>query len=415
MDEPANNLTTTATTTATTTTQPTKASSPLKPIVIASALAPVILVGALVWWFFHGGGSLLERQVPPIEEVSIRRAVLAPGQIELTIRNTGPMAVDMTLVTVDEAIWKAEFSPGRHLERLAEATVRIPFDWVEGDPYKIELFTANGMSFTKEIPVAAETPRPSARLLWVFTAMGLYVGILPVAAGILWLPFLRGLSSRWTFFLLSLTLGLLVFLGIDALHEGMEAADKLPGVYQGVAIVAIGFVVAFLAISAVDRWTRAAVSKRGGDTAVVLAYLIAFGIGVHNFGEGLAIGGAYAVGEIALGALLLVGFAVHNTTEGLAIVAPLTRSAVKFRHLALLGLLGGAPAIVGCWVGGFTYSDVWAVFFLAVGAGAIFQVVWTIGKQMAQTAEGSLFVPRNAIGFVAGMLLMYGTALLVAT
>ncbi|HSH96214.1 MAG TPA: hypothetical protein VK968_18860, partial [Roseimicrobium sp.] len=323
------------------------------------------------------------------------------------------MPVDMTLVTVDEAIWKAEFNPSRHLERLQEATLMIPFDWVQGDPYKIALFTASGLSFEKEIAVAAETPKPTARLLWIFTAMGLYVGILPVAAGILWLPFLRQLSVRWTHFLLSLTLGLLVFLGVDAWHEGMEAADKLPGVYQGVAVVVIGFLVAFLAITAVDRWTRSVITKRGGNTAIVLAYMVALGIGVHNYGEGLAIGGAYAVGEIALGALLLLGFAIHNTTEGLAIVAPLTQTKVQIRHLVLLGLIGGGPAILGCWMGGFTYSDFWAVFFLAVGAGAIFQVVWTIGKSMTRTPEGSLFSPGNAVGFVVGLLLMYGTAMLV--
>jgi zinc transporter ZupT len=324
------------------------------------------------------------------------------------------MPVDMALVTVDEAIWKAEFSPSRHLERLEEATVRIPFDWVQDDPYVLTLFTSVGTSFTKEIAVATETPKASARLVGIFAVMGIYVGILPVAAGILWLPFLRQLPDRWTFALLSLTLGLLVFLGVDAWHEAMEAADRLPGVFQGVALVAIAALVAFLGITAADRSARTVVTRRGGDTAMVLAYTIAFGIGVHNFGEGLAIGGSYAIGEVALGALLLLGFAIHNTTEGLAIVAPLTRSTFRLWHLVLLGLIGGAPAILGCWVGGFTYSDFWAVIFLAIGAGAIFQVVWTIGRTMTQNAEGSLFAPGNAAGFVAGLLLMYGTALLVA-
>ena len=248
----------------------------------------------------------------------------------------------------------------------------------------------------------------------MFAAMGLYVGILPVTLGILWLPFLRRLSKGWTNFLLSLTLGLLVFLGVDALHEGLEVAGKLPGVFSGVGLLAIGFLVAFMAISSVDRATRARIASRGGDTALVLAYLVAFGIGIHNLGEGLAIGGAYAVGEIALGAMLLLGFTIHNTTEGLAIVAPLTRSTVSTRHLALLGLLGGGPAILGCWMGGFTYSDLWAAFFLAVGAGAIFQVVWTIGRAMGQSREGNLLDFRNAAGFLLGMLLMYGTALLVS-
>jgi zinc transporter ZupT len=385
-----------------------------KPIVIASAVMPLVLLGVLVFWFFHGGSALIERTVPPIEEVSIRRVELSPGEFKVTIRNTGPLPVDIALVTVDEAIWKAEFNPGRHLKRLQEATVRIPFDWVEGDPYKITLFTATGLSFEKEIAVATETPKPSARMLWVFSAMGVYVGILPVVFGILWLPFLRQLGNRWINFLLSLTLGLLVFLGVDASHEALEIAGKLPAVFAGVAFAAFGFLLAFLFITAVDSAARARVAQRGGDTALVLAYLIAFGIGIHNLGEGLAIGGAYAVGEIALGAMLLLGFTIHNTTEGLAIVAPLTRSKVSVVNLALLGLLGGGPAILGCWMGGFTYSDFWAVFFLAIGAGAIFQVAWTIGQQMMQTAEGNLFHFRNATGFLAGMLLMYGTALLIS-
>jgi ZIP family zinc transporter len=360
-----------------------------KPLVIASAVAPLALLGVLVFWFFHGGSALIERTVPPIEEVSIRRVELSPGEFKLTIRITGALPVDIALVTVDEAIWKAEFNPGRHLDRLQEATVRIPFDWVEGDPYKITLFTATGLSFEKEIAVGTETPKPSARTLWVFTAMGVYVGILPVVFGILWLPFLRQLGSLWMNFLLSLTLGLLVFLGVDASHEALEIAGKLPAVFAGVAFAAFGFLLAFLLITAVDRAARARVAQRGGDTALVLAYLIAFGIGIHNLGEGLAIGGAYAVGEIALGATLLLGFTIHNTTEGLAIVAPLTRSKVSIANLAMLGLLGGGPAILGCWMGGFTYSDFWAVFFLAIGAGAIFQVVWTIAQQMMKTTEGN--------------------------
>jgi zinc transporter, ZIP family len=385
-----------------------------KPLKIASAIAPLVLLGLLIVWFFHGGSRWLERPVPPIEEVSIRRVELVPGEFKLTIRNTGPLPVDIALVTVDEAIWKAEFSPGPHMERLQEATVRIPFDWVEGDPYKVTLFTSNGLSFEKEIAVATETPQPTRRTLWVFTAMGAYVGILPVLFGILWLPFLRDLDQRWRNFFLSLTLGLLVFLGVDAGHEALEIAEKLPEVFSGVGLAAIGFLFAFFIITAVDRTARKRVCDRGGDTALLLAYLVAFGIGVHNLGEGLAIGSAYAVGEIALGAMLLVGFTIHNTSEGLAIVAPLTRSRPGLFHLAMLGLLGGAPTVVGCWLGGFSYSDLWALFFLAIGAGAIFQVVWTIARHMMQTTDGSLFQLRNATGFLAGMFVMYGTALLIS-
>jgi zinc transporter, ZIP family len=385
-----------------------------KTVTLLSAIAPLALLGVLVWWFFHGGGQFLERPVPPIEQISIRRTELKPGEFILTIRNTGPMPVEMTLVTVDEAIWQAEFSPGRHLERLQEATVRIPFDWVRDDPYKIELFTASGLSFEKEIPVAVETPRASPRMFLVFSAMGMYVGILPVFFGLLWLPFLRQLGKRWINFFLSFTVGLLIFLGVDALHEGLEVAGRLPGVFSGVGLLAMGFLLAFLFVTGIDQFLRSRSGAQGPDASLILAYMIAFGIGIHNLGEGLAIGSAYASGEIALGALLLLGFTIHNTTEGLAIVSPLTRSKVKLMHLALLGLVGGAPTILGCWMGGFSYSDIASGFFLAIGAGAVFQVVWSIGTQMMKTAEGNLFHLGNATGLMLGMVVMWGTALLVS-
>jgi ZIP family zinc transporter len=387
---------------------------PSKGLAFLSAIAPLVLLAVLIWWFFHGGSQLIERTVPPIEEISIRRVELKPGEFKLTIRNTGPLPVEMTLVTVDEAIWKAEFSPGRRLERLQEATVRIPFDWVSGDPYKIELFTASGLAFEKEIPVALETPRPSGRMFLVFSAMGVYVGVLPVVFGILWLPFLRRLGKRWINFFLSFTIGLLVFLGVDALHEGFEVASKVPGVFSGVGLLAIGFLLAFLLITGIDQYLRTRPGTQGRDASLVLAYMIAVGIGVHNLGEGLAIGSAYAAGEIALGALLLLGFTVHNTTEGLAIVSPLTRSRVGLVHLALLGIIGGAPTILGCWMGGFSYSDLASMFFLAIGAGAVFQVVWSISTQMMKTAEGNLFQLSNAAGLMLGLFIMWGTSLLVS-
>ena len=90
-------------------------STPSKALALLSAITPLVLLAALIWWFFHGGSRLIERTVPPVEEISIRRVELKPGEFKLTIRNTCPMPVDMTLVTVDEAIWKAEFSPSRHL------------------------------------------------------------------------------------------------------------------------------------------------------------------------------------------------------------------------------------------------------------------------------------------------------------
>ena len=231
----------------------------------------------------------------------------------------------------------------------------------------------------------------------------------------MWLPFLRRLGKGWINFFLSFTVGLLVFLGVDALHEGLEVAGQLPGVFSGVGLLALGFMLAFLLITALDRFFRGRTDAHAAGSSLILAYMIAFGIGIHNLGEGLAIGSAYASGEVALGALLLVGFTLHNTTEGLAIVSPLARSKPKMIHLIVLGLIGGAPAVLGCWMGGFTYSDIALALFLGIGAGAVFQVVCSIGMQMMKTEEGNFFRLGNAAGFLLGMTVMWATALFVAT
>jgi zinc transporter ZupT len=147
---------------------------------------------------------------------------------------------------------------------------------------------------------------------------------------------------------------------------------------------------------------------------LVVAYMIAAGIGLHNLGEGLAIGSAYVLGEVALGAFLVIGFAIHNITEGLGIVAPVASGKRPRKiHFLLLGLLAGVPAIFGTWIGGFTYSDVWATLFFAIGSGAIFQVVYEIIKLMAKDSEEGLGSLTNFTGLVLGLLIMYVTGLFV--
>ncbi|HSN68802.1 MAG TPA: hypothetical protein VLV48_06120, partial [Thermoanaerobaculia bacterium] len=132
-----------------------------------------------------------------------------------------------------------------------------------------------------------------------------------------------------------------------------------------------------------------------------------------NLGEGLAIGAAYSLGEIALGTFLVVGFTIHNTTEGLGIISPIAREHPSLRTLVFLGVLAGAPTIAGSWIGGLSYSPVLATLFLAVGAGAIFQVVYELLKFMLKAEETAAMIYQLA-GFAAGLLVMYITGLFVA-
>ncbi|MGH7480752.1 MAG: ZIP family metal transporter [Longimicrobiales bacterium] len=373
-------------------------------------VAPLLLLGMLLLAFARFGPvGVFQKVFPPIEELTVQRITLPePGLLEVDVVNGGPEPVTIAQVLVDDAAWAHQLDGPRLLERLDRRTITIPYPWVEGEPHAVRLVTSTGVTFDADIAVATETPAPDGRYLGTFALLGIYVGVLPVLLGLLWLPFLRGIDRRWLDFFLALTIGLLVFLGLDALGEALETAGAVPGAFQGLGLVALGLIGTPLLLAGAGslRGTR----PSGFD----LALLVAVGIGLHNLGEGLVIGAAYATGEIALGTFLVIGFLLHNTTEGLAIVAPLADRRTTLWRLALLGLIAGVPTIAGAWIGGFVYSPLWTTLFFAVGAGAILQVVWAIGGSFLDRVPHGLAQPRVAGGLVTGMLLMYATGLFIA-
>jgi zinc transporter ZupT len=145
---------------------------------------------------------------------------------------------------------------------------------------------------------------------------------------------------------------------------------------------------------------------------VALATLIAAGIGLHNLGEGLAIGSSIALGELTFGTFLIVGFMVHNLTEGLGIAAPIANGGqIRAGRLVALAVIAGAPAIAGAWIGGFVTSDLLGVFFFALAAGAAAQVVVEVTRYVARRAPGGLRSGHVVGGYLAGILVMYATGL----
>ena len=375
-------------------------------------LAPLVLLAGLVFLFLRlGPVGVFRATFPPIEELTLERVRLpAPGVMEVTVVNGGPEPVTVAQVMVDDANWVHTVDGRRRMERLERRTVRIPYPWVEGEPHTVTLVTSTGLTFSTDVAVATQSPVVDSRYLGTFALLGVYAGVIPVFIGLLWLPFVRSVDRKWIDFFLSLTIGLLVFLGVDALEEALATSAFVPGAFQGLALVMFGLLGTPLIIAALGEWRA---RKRGGRSPFWVAALIAFGIGLHNLGEGLAIGTSYATGEIALGTFLVIGFLLHNTTEGLGIVTPLAGERPKIRTLLALGALAGVPTIIGAWIGGFTYSPVWTTLFFAIGAGAIVLVVYELWRLFARRSPAALLAPLNAAGVLIGMLIMYATGLLV--
>jgi zinc transporter, ZIP family len=380
------------------------------------ALIPLLFLGVLLAYIVLTGGGLKELAGPPLEQVSIQRVTLPePGVIKLEVINDGPQAVTIPQVLIDEAYWQFTAQPSTTLPRLGTATFTVPYPWVAEEAHAITLITSLGTTFEGEVPVAVQTPEPSRDLFWRFALIGLYVGVVPVALGMLWYPWMRRLSKQAMNFILSLTVGLLVYLAIGTYLDAQEFAARLPAFWQGTPVVILVTLISFGALLALGNRPKAKDNSRE-RSPLSLAYQIALGIGLHNLGEGLAIGAAFAAGEAALGTFLVLGFTLHNITEGVGIAAPVVRRNPGLKHFVLLALLAGGPAILGTWMGGFAFNPVLAAVFLAIGVGAILQVVWEVGRLVAKDST-SLERPTinwtNLTGFVVGVAIMYFTAFMV--
>ncbi len=392
---------------------PSPSSQPLGLKMIGLIALPVIILIAVIAVFISTNGAGLHvDSAAPIEAVTFDQTVLHPNTMAFTLTNTSQQPVTISAVNINDAIWPFTASPSATIPRLGQATITLDYHWVQGESYEVSFLSTNSIAFNTSIPVAAETAMPSSNTLLSYVLIGVYVGVIPVFLGMFWMPALRRLGPRWMMFLMAITIGLLIFLGIDATNEGLELAREIGSSFQGIALFGIGLVVTFLLLDAISR-RQASIVRSEADQRLSLAFMIAIGIGLHNLGEGLAIGASYSQGALALGTFLVIGFIIQNITEGLGIIIPVLKDRPSLRTLALLGLLGGAPAIVGGLIGGLIYSKVLAVLFLAIGAGAVFEVVYEVAKLIMKDAIKRPMPMTIFSGITLGMLALYVMGLIV--
>ena len=383
------------------------------------AIGPLILLALVIALIVRTDAGLGDRTLPPIETLNVQRVTLpAPNQIEIAVINDGPDPVTIAQVLVDDAYWIFDISPANKLERLDTATIHIPYPWVEDEPLAIQLVSSTGLLFPVDIAVGVESPHADRSSVARFGLIGLYVGVVPIVLGLLWFPLLQRLGRRGMAFVLTLTIGLLGFLVADMWGEAQEVGATVAGSFHApvlipvLALLSVGLLVAVG--NALKRRSKESGEQAGG---LRLAYQIAVGIGLHNLGEGLAIGSAFALGETALGVFLIIGFTLHNVTEGVGIAAPVVRNRPSLLHFAGLALVAGAPAIIGTWIGAFTYSAFWTTIFLAIGIGAILQVIWEVGRLVSRSqsrAGEPLFTWTTLGGVATGAAVMYVTAVFIA-
>jgi ZIP family zinc transporter len=372
-------------------------------------ILPVLVLAALVAiLLFTRPLHELTASAPPVEQLSVESTRLTPGIISLAVRADGSGPIHIAQVQVDGAYRQFSQDPEGPINRLGKVRIDIPYPWINGEAHHIALLTGTGSIFEHEIGVAQETPGYEARTLAMLALVGLLLGVAPVATGLLAYPGLRSLQPQWIRFVLALTVGLLVYLLIDTLGEGLEAAASSIDRFRGQTVVWVAALITCALLLAVGRRHGAA------PEGLRLSVFMALGIGLHNLGEGLAVGAAISAGEAALATFLVIGFTIHNVSEGFGIATPLIDRRPSFWAFAGLAALAGLPAVVGVWLGAQAVSPLWTALCFGIGAGAILQVIIEMIALIARRdGQRALATPASMGGIIAGLAVMYLTALLV--
>lgn len=202
-------------------------------VLIWLLLPLAVLTLAIAWLVTTNPLSRFDNGAPPVESLTFERTVLSDGGIDLLVRAGGSEPMTIAQVQVDDAYWQFVQEPAGPLGRGETAWIRLPYPWVLGEAHAVKMITNTGATFDHEIAVAVPTPVANTATLWSQMLLGAFVGIVPVAIGLMFYPALRGVGRGGMNFLLAMTVGLLVFLMIDAAGEALELAGEAAAIFQG--------------------------------------------------------------------------------------------------------------------------------------------------------------------------------------
>ncbi|VAW24984.1 hypothetical protein MNBD_ALPHA11-2212, partial [hydrothermal vent metagenome] len=289
-------------------------------IVLSIVVPMLLLVAAGAWLISNDPLSLFDTSgAPPVENLTFERVYLDETGINLKVRAGGDQPMIIAQVQVDDAYWEFSQSPTGPLSRVTSAWINVPYPWVLGEVHLVRMVTNTGVTFDYQIDVAIEIPTGQAGSLRNQAIIGAFVGLVPVAIGLMFYPLMRTMRREGMRFFMALTVGMLAFLLLGTLEAALKFGRAAAPAFQGASLVYLVSGMTFLGLVAIGR-------RKGTPSGLALAVFVSLGIGLHNFGEGLAIGTALSAGAAGLGAFLVIGFTVHNLTEGIAIAAPLVKN-----------------------------------------------------------------------------------------
>jgi zinc transporter, ZIP family len=317
-------------------------------------------------------------------------------------------------------------APGQRVDVVVDANAK-PGTWLVHCHVQDHVEDANGMPaglitaihyigtpntltamYRAMMPAAPSSPRALSFgmtvLLGAIAGFTIFLG-LPIARA-------RRLSAHTVALLNALAIGILLYLVVEIaqnaiapITQGLNAWHAGSGAFPlaAICVFIVGLLIGLVGLgSAATYFTHQAAAH--AENPIVLAALIAIGIGAHNFGEGLAIGASAAAGATAVALALIVGFGLHNATEGFGVAAPLVGRVVPtWAQIGLAGLIAGGPTFLGTIIGYSFYSPTLSVFFLAIAVGALVFVIGELWSVLRRTGLTAFVTATMCAGFLLAL------------